>query len=66
MTGTAYLYIDRGRGFTADLSLIKLRSAVLASEFMAGVSKDRKTVEKGAIGPMVEAAPFQKVGGGVQ
>ncbi|CAM9634123.1 unnamed protein product, partial [Pylaiella littoralis] len=32
VTGTAYLHIDRGRGASADLGLINLRAAVLASD----------------------------------
>lgn len=66
MTSTAYLLINRGRGLSADLSLIKLRTAVLACEVMAGTAaKDGKSGEKiadaAAAGPMVVAAPFQKV-----
>lgn len=63
VTGVAYLHIDRGRGVTADLILIKLRAAVLASEAMVVATKDSKPSEKTTIGPVVEAAPFQKVMG---
>lgn len=62
MTGTAYLQIDRGRGVNADLTLMKLRAAVLASDVLAVAAKDLKHSEKGTVGPKVEAAPFQKVG----
>ena len=61
VTGTAYLHIDRGRGVTADLTLIKLRAAFLVSDVLSVAAKESKHGEKGAVGPTVEAAPFQKV-----
>ena len=55
---------------SADLSLIKLRTAVLACEAMTGpaakdaINRDDKAGEKSTdAGPMVLAAPFQKVWG---
>lgn len=76
VTGTAYIHIDRGRGASADLSLMKLRAAVSASDALAPApapaavrsasSKDRdagNASAAAAVGPTVEAAPFQKVGG---
>ncbi len=74
VTGTAYLHIDRGRGASADLTLMKLRAAVLASDALASPSssKDKEGGGKqggdaggsasAAAGPTVEVAPFQKVG----
>ena len=40
---------------------MKLRAAVLASDALTAAAKDSKPSEKSAAGPMVEAAPFQKV-----
>lgn len=64
MTGTAYLHIDRGRGASADLTLVKLRAAVLASDALSS-AKDKegggKQIGEAAAGPTVEVAPFQKV-----
>lgn len=74
VTGTAYIHIDRGRGASADLSLMELRAAVLASDALApaaaarSASSSSKDKDAGsasaapAAGPTVEAAPFQKVG----
>lgn len=48
----------------ADLRLLKLRAAVLASEVMlrgVGGSTKEKSAEKAMAGPVVELAPFQKV-----
>lgn len=63
VTGAGYLRVDRGRGVTADLRLIKLRAAVLASEAFVGppASSKEKSLEKVDLSPVVEAAPFQKV-----
>ena len=61
VTGTGYLHIDRARGGTADLTLMKLRAAVFASDALTAAAKDSKPSEKSAAGPMVEAAPFQKL-----
>ncbi|CAM9750441.1 unnamed protein product, partial [Scytosiphon promiscuus] len=78
VTGTAYLHIDRGRGASADLSLMKLRAAVLASSALAprtaGSGSSASPADKkqsgdsgsssaasAAAGPVVEAAPFQKL-----
>lgn len=83
VTGTAYLHVDRGRGASADLSVINLRAAVLASDTLtpatgsASSSKDKDkdgigklggdtgnasaAAAAAAMGPTVEAAPFQKV-----
>lgn len=75
VTGTAYLHMDRGRGASADLSLINLRAAVLASDALTPAKdKDGGGKQSGdtgntsaaaavsaAVGPTVEAAPFQKV-----
>lgn len=77
VTGTAYIHIDRGGGASADLSLMKLRAAVLGSDALAPAARSASSKDKdaggkqsgsagnasgAAGGPTVEAAPFQKVG----
>lgn len=62
VTGTAYLRIDRGRGgVAADLSLMKLRAAIVASNEFVVAKPDKTTDKNGALTPVVEAAPFQKL-----